>query len=87
MQEAIYRAGGRVLYCNTDSLLVRTCDVESLGVDLGYDLGQFKVELTAKTFICVGPKKYLYVKEDGSVKNCFGRPSVKWFDDELKKIK
>jgi hypothetical protein len=65
--------------------------VESLGVPLGNGLGEFKVELKAKTFICVGPtvgpKKYLYVMEDGSVKNCFGRPSVEWFMNELKKIK
>jgi hypothetical protein len=56
-------------------------------VPLGNGLGEFKVELKAKTFICVGPKKYLYVKDDGSVKNCFGRPSVEWFMNELKKIR
>jgi hypothetical protein len=70
------------MYSNTDSLLVYTRDIEKF--KLGSDLGDFKVELTCKKFICLAPKKYLYVLSDGTLKNCFGKPSVEWFEGQLR---
>jgi hypothetical protein len=85
MQEALCKA--EVVYSNTDSLLVFTKDIEKLGVNLGKDLGDFKEELRATEFVCLSPKKYLYVLEDGSLKSSYGKPSLEWFTAKLAELR
>jgi hypothetical protein len=70
----------KVYYCNTDSVLVDRKDVDWF--PLGTELGKFHVEYEMRKFICLSPKKWLRVLNDGTVMNAFGRPSEEWFEEE-----
>jgi hypothetical protein len=81
MQESVYELGEKAYYSNTDSVLVRREDV-GLVHPLGGKLGQFHVEYEMRKFICLSPKKWLRVLNDGTVMHSFGRPSEEWFEAE-----
>jgi hypothetical protein len=72
--------GPKVYYCNTDCVLVRREDVGSF--DVGEKLGQFHVEYEMKKTICLSPKKWLRVLNDGTVMHSFGKASEEWFEEE-----
>jgi hypothetical protein len=72
MQEIVYECvdrGIEVLYCNTDSLLVRKGERMDEILKIGSGLGEFKVEVESEEFICLGPKKKAHLLKDGTVKN------------------
>jgi hypothetical protein len=90
MQEIVYKAadlGVEIFYSNTDSLFVRRCDAATLvecGVlEVGYCLGQFKIEREFERFICLSPKMYWMRLKDGSEKHSFGRDGEYWWMSEF----
>jgi hypothetical protein len=88
MQDIIYKCvdmGVDVLYCNTDSILVRTCDASLVPLKIGSGLGEFKVELESCEFICLSTKKKIHLLLDGSVKNTFGKSDMEYFRKEYEK--
>jgi hypothetical protein len=82
MQDVTY-GPATVYYCNTDCVLVSRED--SALIDQGKELGQFHVEYEMRKFICLSPKKWLRVLNDGTVMHSFGKASEEWFESELRR--
>jgi hypothetical protein len=88
MQEIVYECvdrGIEVLYCNTDSLLVRKGERMDEILKIGSGLGEFKVEVESEEFICLGPKKKAHLLKDGTVKNTFGKSYWEYWIAEYEK--
>jgi hypothetical protein len=81
----VYDSGAKIYYTNTDSVLVRREDVTKIH-PLGDQLGQFHVEYEMRKFICLSPKKWLRVLNDGTVMHSFGKGSEEWFESELRRM-
>jgi hypothetical protein len=86
MQEIIYKAvdlGMEIFYSNTDSIFVSRSDAQWLQnfgiVEIGPELGQWKIEKEFTKFICLGPKTYWMRMRDGSVKHSFGQSEEEWW--------
>jgi hypothetical protein len=95
MQEIIYQAVDlevEVFYSNTDSLFIRKRDFVKLisagVVEVGPELGQFKVERVVEKFICLCPKMYWMRLTDGTEKRSFGCDGgEEWWEEQYMRMR
>ena len=53
----------KVLYCDTDSMIIRKCDLRDLSINIDpQELGAWKIEKQAPSLILYGPKDYVMGK-------------------------